>query len=589
MLHMTLRLFGLILLLLGSWVGPTFAYSFPSDPPLLDPKVYSSPSGRFVLCVDPSHKHGIGKASYRLVDKDRELWTGDKPFTLRDARVTDEGFVGGYAYSHGPSGGGDLGDVRVVILNTQGTAQLEEIIPRTTMINDSLVFPRVRGIFLDGVADRLIIRLIDREGDAHVERWRTYRLVPATPSTMIRPRPQRPTGLGNEDQIPEDWMIAQAHPVAGTRLILARWCDISHEEFSRFILIDASDEPVWSLDLPDGGKIVDEKRPASHFAVWSSGKRQRIEFSATAAKDGGWEVKELRRIASPQPKAPSTWIEPPARPVRELGRIELKSPEGLTRSRLGTIATLHVDHKGSIYAVDQGTAAVHVFDPAGRWLRTCSSSIADLKDEPRSMRITVSDTGDVYLNPYVLAAEWKGRYIHYSSDGKPLDVKKHVLDDVRQDWFCQPKSGNRWILGDDLIYLVNGTDAMLKVIDRCADRRWLGRPEGAAVAPDGSLAVIARDDVNLYTANGRPIRTFPYTNPEIEALLNRRIAYDGPRIAVADPHQFRLFDRQGTMTNRFSLKERGNFNSPWGVFFTSDGRELLLFDGDATIIRYELP
>jgi hypothetical protein len=542
-----------------------------------------------LLSVDPSHKHGIGKANYRLVDEDRELWSGEKPFTLWEVCVTDAGFVGGYAYSQGLYGGREPGDLRIVILNTQGATQFEEVIPRATIINDSFIFPKVRGLFLNGEKDRLIVRLIDREGDAYAERWRTYRTVPATSSTTIRPRPQSPEDLGTEAQIPEDWTIAQAHPVAGTRLILARWCDISHEDFSRFVLIDESGKPVWSLDLPDGGKIVDEKRPAGHFAVWSSEKSQRIGFSATAAKDGGWEIKELRRIASPKPKAPSTWIEPPVRPVRELDRIELKFPERPTGSRLGPIAALHVDHKGSIYAVDQGTAAVHVFDPAGRWLRACPSPIGDLKDVPRSMRITVSDAGSIYLDPDEMANEWRGRYIHYSSDGKPLGVMKHVLDDVRQDWYCQPKSGNRWVLGYDLIYLVDGSDTTLKVIDRCADRRWLGRPEMAAVAPDGSLAVIARDDVNLYTANGRPIRTFPYTNPDVEALLNRRIAYDGRRIVVADPRQIRLFDRQGTMTNRFSLEERGNFNSPWGMFFTPDGRDLLLFDGRSTIRKFELP
>src|SRR4051794_30062796 len=103
---------GAAVLLAPGWVH---AFGWPAPPPVLDPKTYVSPSGRFALHVDPSDVRGRGRAAYRLTEDGREVWSGEKPFSLWDARVTDRGVAGGYAYSEGFQGTRVLGDFRVVI------------------------------------------------------------------------------------------------------------------------------------------------------------------------------------------------------------------------------------------------------------------------------------------------------------------------------------------------------------------------------------------------------------------------------------------------------------------------------------------
>ena len=79
-------------------------------PSILDPKSYSSPSDAVVLTVDPSSPGGAGRADYVLRRGTTTLWQGEKPSTLWDAVVTDDGTTAGYAYSQGYNGGESDGD-----------------------------------------------------------------------------------------------------------------------------------------------------------------------------------------------------------------------------------------------------------------------------------------------------------------------------------------------------------------------------------------------------------------------------------------------------------------------------------------------
>ncbi len=106
------------------------AFGFPTPPPVLDPKTYVSPSGRYTLLVDPSNMHGRGLATYRLSKNGHEVWSGEKAFSLWDARVTDEGVAAGYAYSEGPLGFRIHGDFHVVILAEDGTIRLDHVTKR---------------------------------------------------------------------------------------------------------------------------------------------------------------------------------------------------------------------------------------------------------------------------------------------------------------------------------------------------------------------------------------------------------------------------------------------------------------------------
>jgi hypothetical protein len=66
-------------------------------PPVVNPATYESRSGEYVLEVDPSEMYGQGGASYRLTRQGQEVWSGDRPFTLLGAGVSDDGVVAGFA------------------------------------------------------------------------------------------------------------------------------------------------------------------------------------------------------------------------------------------------------------------------------------------------------------------------------------------------------------------------------------------------------------------------------------------------------------------------------------------------------------
>jgi hypothetical protein len=116
-----LLFYGLIFSSIQGW-----AAAEEGPPPTLNPKTYASPSGKYALFVNPSDLYGRGKASYRLTLNGGEVWSAEKPYTFWEACVTDNGLVGGYAYSHGWRGFSEagyeagMGDFRVVIIDPRG-------------------------------------------------------------------------------------------------------------------------------------------------------------------------------------------------------------------------------------------------------------------------------------------------------------------------------------------------------------------------------------------------------------------------------------------------------------------------------------
>ena len=110
--------------------GEAHAWGWPSPPLILDIKTYASPSGIWSLVVDPSDRHGAGRAMYRLSKAGRETWSGERPFTLWDARVSNEGVVVGYAYSDGERDWFKLGDFRIVAVEANGDVRWEHAFDR---------------------------------------------------------------------------------------------------------------------------------------------------------------------------------------------------------------------------------------------------------------------------------------------------------------------------------------------------------------------------------------------------------------------------------------------------------------------------
>ena len=122
----TLTTYGVVALV--ALVRPIFGWDlYPQPPRILHPRTYFSPSGRYTLLVDPSDMCGRFGASYRLTRQGREIWSGQQPFTLWEAAVSDDGVVAGYAYSLGWSGYNQArddaghGDFHVILIDRKGS------------------------------------------------------------------------------------------------------------------------------------------------------------------------------------------------------------------------------------------------------------------------------------------------------------------------------------------------------------------------------------------------------------------------------------------------------------------------------------
>lgn len=74
----------------------------------LQPQSHASPSGEYVLHVDPTDPRGAGPGRHtldRIEDgKARRVWAKTLPFTLWHAAVTDAGIAVGYGYTGGQQG-----------------------------------------------------------------------------------------------------------------------------------------------------------------------------------------------------------------------------------------------------------------------------------------------------------------------------------------------------------------------------------------------------------------------------------------------------------------------------------------------------
>ncbi len=257
--------------------------------------------------------------------------------------------------------------------------------------------------------------------------------------------------------------------------------------------------------------------------------------------------------------------------------------------QLERISALEVDTTGRIYAADWRTGAVHVFDPRGQFLRTCVPSPTDDFDgHLGDQQLTASEDGHVYLGLGDIVNNRVGQYVHFLPDGTRQGIETLALDNIKQDWYLQPGTGNRWVVTYEMVLLVDRAGTILKTIDRCPDRKWLEQPDEASVAPDGSLAVVARRAVNLYSATGDPIRTIPI--PAQFKGSRAPIAYNGKWVALWDQSGVILFDCSSQKWQQFSLRSTlVNVHFGYSLALAPNGRELLLYYGGSTISRYELP
>ena len=616
---------------------------------------YSSPSGTFAFTVDPGDLYGRGGATYRVTNRGKEIWSKAFPFTLFGAAITDGGIAAGYGYTKGERGSEDRtgdawpGDLVVVIFDPSGTLRLKDLIkrspggPKPSFIlangqiydttnsrpgdSGALPVPFAVGLLADEAIDRLVVRSEDRR---QYEIWRTYQLS---------------TGTFLEKRTPWFWMkdeegslsIGDARLIRGTPLVLLEcWPAASNRPPQPlFRLVDLAAKPVWSFVPPDEpapkqynsdrarlrrwlnthGRILrsDQPRQWDLFLSVESRKPEgarskgqgpegdtRVTFAAEQKPGGAWTAKEIARVPfvlpAEEPKTEAKVDRPlKEQSLKELGTIVLgvgtttnESTLPSAATQVGRFAAIAIDKRGRFIGVNARNGSVSVFDAAGKLLCVGPKTPAAVQVE--SPDLATDDNCDVFLG---LAASDNpnGRrlYAHFSADAQRLP---NVLLPAPRCAF-QPGTGLVVALKQSEVCLINGSRKTVRTIQRRPDDCWLQHLQGVAVAPGGSLAVLARrlvgteTTVSLYKTNGDPVATIRL--PEAAGGFPR-LAYDGRRLVVAGDNALLIYDAAGKQL----VSTEPPLEIPDGAFYCPvilpSGHELALYGGGKPVLhRFEMP
>ena len=316
------------------WAGMARASEGP--PPKLDPTTYRSPSGEFVLHLDPTREDGGGPGEYRLMRGGTEVWAKTLPFTFWEAGVADDGTAAGYAYTEGFRDIGAEGAFVAAVLAPDGEPRAVHAVPRTrSRFFHTPPNPLAAGTFLHPGRDRFVVRLADEDVNVPDETWRAFPLSDGAALPDVRPNAWVAGRAGR-------WSVVDAAPVRGTPLLLTHWhllTDLDRRVSKMggaFTVTDPAGAVVWSAERPGDyeapagenrwsvrRRVMEEGAilPATgdgRFAVWFVKEGVRAEFAAARGPDGQWAVTDRDRTPYDGPAA-----EPAADPAAAAEPIDL--------------------------------------------------------------------------------------------------------------------------------------------------------------------------------------------------------------------------------------------------------------------------
>lgn len=264
---------------------------------------------------------------------------------------------------------------------------------------------------------------------------------------------------------------------------------------------------------------------------------------------------------------------------------------GLRKARYLTVGS-----DGRVYVVNERDGRIYVFDCDGNPITILKPDPKDFSVESPSDSISIAGDGEAYCQSRQYAGNRsRNGYVHFDSNGDRLGYESCSFDTITEEWLFQPGTHKKWMLGYETIALADEDGAIVKTIKKRPNGNWLERVGSGAVAPDGSLAVIASPEgwgmrgpatVNIYASDGKPICTLPREG----RWIPYQIAFNG-RMAVTcwgSELQFHYLD--GRPAKYATLPTAEGQQDYWYVFFSPDGKELLARNADTLeISRFALP
>jgi hypothetical protein len=542
---------GRLALLLASLISwPLIAVAQYGEQLSVDAAEYRSPSGRFVLTVEPADRDGKGSAEYHLLDRGATRWSREKPFTLFDARVSDDGLIAGYAYTKGLYTAFDeAGELRVIVIEPSGRVRFDHSLPRqpSRILHEDRGEPYVLGLISDPLTNRLVVRTSEPETDDEV--WRPYRLSTGEALPPLQPESLMPP---SKSQL----RLMDARSIPGTLLTLVAWQSTDWERNRhgvRFTLVDTAARPVWSLELPDDWpfqekeklrtvEFVREKSPVLEtgprtFTVVFARAGQAVRFSIESVAKAKWRVTEADRGPFEPPDTKHWLADLQERTSTHLGTVVLHHRN--SESPLRDVRDFEVDDQGRFGFLRRDSDATR---------------FVLLDEEGVLVREVALDPGNLGTDAQAKLA-WCGesRWVVVWSRHRPPETTAAWLDAetgaiTRVEGFSaqvvQALAGRR----DGGFVILERTESSnetggvvflgtsLVAFDSTGKQRWrvseaLQVNDDVAVTPSGRIGVIGpvQDLVQVFAPDGSSEATF-----DLEKSLGRKPNYPSGISADAD-------------------------------------------------------
>jgi hypothetical protein len=583
-------------MLVGALLGLAAAQARGSHP-ILDTTNHTSPLARCVLHVEPSDREGKGPGHYSCLRDGREVWTAELPFAFWNAAVTDEGIAVGVSYTNGPNDPDGEGVLVVTVLDDQGHPRSQQSFDRSlSKVRGRPSVPCATGIFAAPDQDRFVLRVIG-ETSASREEWWSFKLSDGSNLGRIVPSASVPA-------LTSGGRIVCATHVPGTRWDLAEWRYGSNDD-GVFVLLDPEGNAPWNYELRSDyafpvngspekrmrewiascGPISVGPRPRT-FELLSVAQKARIRFEVMEDRMPNVLAREIGReeyVLRFDGQDMSAWPEIPLTMIGEVrfdgGSIRTIAPQG----------PILVDSFGRTLLL--GEHGLGVFSANGAHAFTCELDADEARMLPRFGGIAVSGSGEV------LVSTRNGSWSRFDCAGKPLGREHIGSDSPASRCVLRPGTEDAWWFRADSsigFYASLGREKPLSgKISKRPDGRWLRNVRVAAVAKDGTFAVLDEPDrqadvlvphaICTYSADGQPIGTIElpeHASGMSIAILDRWFVLSGPGgifFVGRDPSVDKSFRALTTLLG-------------WPAFASPDGKELWVADQRFVgLSRYAIP
>ncbi|MGP1346828.1 MAG: hypothetical protein ACTS3F_09225 [Phycisphaerales bacterium] len=229
----------------------------------------------------------------------------------------------------------------------------------------------------------------------------------------------------------------------------------------------------------------------------------------------------------------------------ETGRADLAlggPPEGT----MGTPVAMAMGDDGSVYVVEDGTAAVHVFDAAGERIRVMEPEPGVMPTQAALAWIVVDGDGGVryrmsYAGP-IVSFDTEGKQISAQSRGAHWGHPREPLTRI----------GHGWEREMGVVRRVDENGNEIQRIAHRPDGGWLVFVKHAAAGPDGSLALLCSRSTAgvsgerhslvwlcLYGPDGEGIAT--YCTPDRGWESRVAFSADGEQLYIIDERGLTVF------------------------------------------------